>query len=216
MTVPIPVSCAQRPVVGGLVAPWVNARMADGGVDFRSPHQRTYERAWREDRCQVCGGRLPPFVVLFGGPNQLRSLRFDEPPLCPPCAVYASAACPMVAGRLARYASGPRVAETRRGQVCSEPGCGCGGWVPSDPDSGGSEGDPAHAWFACWVGIRAWELTAHYVDTRCSDRACNQPHRRLLINGCRLTAPPTRIRLVSAPGRGRIWQRITYEQAIAL
>lgn len=91
----IPASCAERPTIGGLVIPVVNARLADGGVDFRSPHNATFERCWKQGLCQVCGGKVARPAVLFGGPNQLRSGRFDEPPLCAPCAVYASRACPM-------------------------------------------------------------------------------------------------------------------------
>src|SRR6185503_2063207 len=104
------------------------------------------------------------------------------PPLCPPCAVYASQACPMVAGRLATYARGPAPSETPRGHVCPTAGCTCAGYVPSDPNAAGHEGDPAHAWFACWVGLSDWDLTAHYVDAPCSDAGCTQLHRRLLIN----------------------------------
>src|SRR5882757_3826427 len=32
--VEIPASCSGRPTVGGVVAPFVNIRLADGGVDF--------------------------------------------------------------------------------------------------------------------------------------------------------------------------------------
>lgn len=53
MTVPIPASCAHRPTVGGLVAPFVNIRLADGGVDYRTPHQATYARCWTENLCQT-------------------------------------------------------------------------------------------------------------------------------------------------------------------
>ena len=104
----IPGSCAHRPTVGGVVAPFVNIRLADGGVDFRSPDTKRYTMCWTNNLCQTCGDPLGLTAVLFGGPRQLASLRFDEPPLCPPCAVYASQACPMVAGRQARYADRQR------------------------------------------------------------------------------------------------------------
>lgn len=212
---PIPASCAHRPTVGGLVAPYVNARMADGGVDFRTPHTAKAERCWRENLCQTCGRPLPPFAVVFGGPAQLRALRFDEPPLCPPCAVYASQACPMVAGRQTHYATGPRVSEGKRGHVCFA-GCGCAGWVDTDPNAYDASGEPAHAWFACWVPIQGWTLTASYVDTPCTERDCVLPvHRRLLINACQLAEAPRKIMMVSAPGRGRVWERVAYAEACA-
>lgn len=212
----IPASCAHRPTVGGLVAPYVNARMADGGVDFRTPHTAKVQRCWEGNLCQTCGRRLPMFVVVFGGPNQLRSLRFDEPPVCPPCAMYVSQACPMVAGRQPRYASGPRVSEGKRGHVCATAGCGCGGWQDTDPTVPDHGGDPAHAWYACWVPIQGWSLLASEVETPCTMGGCAMPvHRRLLIGACQLNEAPRKIMLVSDPGRGRVWERVSYAEAIA-
>lgn len=211
---PVPASCAARPLVGGLVAPFVNLRLADGGVDFRSPHQAKYERCWREGLCQTCGSPLARRAVVFGGPNQVRELHFDEPPLCPPCAVYASRACPMVAGRQDRYATRDRVAEGRRGHVCPDAGCGCGGWTPADPAQGGHGGDPAHPWYACYIRPGGWQLTGRQVLTRCSDRGCE--HERLIVNGAYLTGPPLKMVLVSSPGQGRIWRRLDSAEAGAL
>ncbi len=201
----IPASCAHRPTVGGLVAPVVNLRLADGGVDFRSPHQATYERCWRERLCQVCGRDAGHPAVLFGGPNQLRDGRFDEPPLCAACAVYASQACPMVAGRQAHYADRARLAEGKRGKTCLDPACGCGGWIDADPAAGGSDGDPAHDWYAVYVRPTGYRLTAHKAIVRCSDMGCE--HERVLIDGGRLTAPPLKIMLVSTQAEGRVWRR---------
>jgi hypothetical protein len=91
---PIPLSLAHRPVRGGLAQPWVNVQLADGGSDFRSTHRAKAERAWRECLCQSCGQLASPSAVLVCGPRQILSGRFDEPPACPPCALYASRACP--------------------------------------------------------------------------------------------------------------------------
>jgi len=208
--VAVPMSCAARPLVGGLVAPFVNIRLADGGVDFRTPHQATYERCWRKGLCQTCGNPLGPLSVLLGGPRQVRTRRFDEPPLCPPCAVYASRACPMVAGRLARYAARERLAEGRRGHVCPAAGCDCGGFVDSDPNAYDASGDPAHEWYALYVRTDGWQLTVHEVEVPCSDRGCL--HKRLLVNGCQLVQAPRKVVLVSSPVEGRVWRRLTAEE----
>lgn len=202
----IPASCSARPTVGGLVAPFVNIRLADGGVDFRAPHQATYERCWNEGLCQTCGNPIGALAVFFGGPRQLKNRRFDEPPVCPPCAVYASQACPMVAGRMPRYADRERVSEGKRGHVCPDAACGCGGFRAADPDSYDASGDPAHDWFAVYVRAGGWQLTGHEVEVPCSDRGCL--HKRLLINGCQLVAEPRKVVLISTQERGRVWERI--------
>jgi hypothetical protein len=208
---PIPASCAGRPVVGGLVAPYVNLRLADGGVDFRSPHHAKYEECWTRELCQTCGQQLTHPAVLFGGPNQLRTLHFDEPPLCPPCAVYASRACPMIAGRRERYADRPRVSEGARGHVCSDAGCECGGWTPTDPANPDSGGDPAHPWYACYVRPGAWQLTGKQIVARCTDLGCE--HERLIVNGAILNAVPLKILLIAEPGTGRIWRKLAAAEA---
>lgn len=214
---PIPASCAGRPTVGGLVAPYINLRLADGGVDFRSPHHTKYARCWQKGLCQTCGNPTGHPAVVFGGPNQLRSGRFDEPPLCPPCALYASRACPMVAGRMDRYADRQRISEGRRGRACSEPGCDCGGWIPTEPNSGGSAGDPAHAWYAVYIDPAAYAVTVHWVELTCPDQDCRHDrHERLVVNGGQLTAPPLKVVLVSEPGAGRVWRRLTEQEAAPL
>lgn len=207
MTYPIPASCVDRPVVGGLVAPFVNIRLADGGVDYRTPHQATYERCWRELLCQTCGGRLGSRALLFGGPNQLASRRFDEPPTCIPCGLYASQACPMLAGRMPHYADRPKVAEGKRGHVCPDASCSCGGFVAADPDARDPLGAPAHPWYALYIRPGQWQLTVHEVHIHCSDRMCDELHKRVLVNGCLLTGEPLKVVLVSAPGEGRVWRR---------
>lgn len=212
---PIPATCAGRPVVGGLVAPFVNLRLADGGVDFRSPHHARYEECWKSGLCQTCGQRLTHPAVLFGGPNQLRDLHFDEPPLCAPCAVYASRACPMVAGRLERYADRLRVSEGVRGHVCPDAACDCGGWQPTDPGAPDTGGDPAHPLFACYVRPNAWQLTGKQIVTRCPDKGCE--HERLILNGA-LLVPSSLLKvvLVSEPGTGRTWRTLAPGEVAAL
>ncbi|WP_189041128.1 hypothetical protein [Micromonospora sonchi] len=192
----------------------MNIRLRDGGVDFRTPHQGTYERCWQENLCQTCGNPLGHLSVLFGGPNQVASRAFDEPPLCPPCAVYASQACPMVAGRQERYADRQRVSEGRRGHVCPDAGCDCGGFVAADPNAADASGDPAHPWYALYVQTGGWQLTGNRVRVACSDRGCL--HDRTLINGCMLGVEPRKVMLVSSPGEGRVWRRLDAVEVAAI
>ena len=206
MRPPIPLSCANRPVIGGLVAPYVNVRLADGGVDYRSTHNTAYQKCWTDQLCQTCGQTLTDPVVFFGGPNQLATLSFDEPPVCLPCAQYVSRACPMVAGRQTAYADRDPITGSRRGHVCPTAGCDCGGWVPTSPDIVETAGEPAHRWFAAFVPLGAWDLTAEQTVVTCSDHGCEHP--RTLINGAILRTNPRKVILVSEPGHGRIWQRI--------
>lgn len=153
---PVPMALAHRPTIGGLVVPWVNLMLADGGADFRAIHNSKWRRAWVEGLCQVCGHPLESPLVLLGGPDQVASY-FDEAPLHPWCASYTAKACPMVAGRLERYADRQRVSEGPRGQVCPEPGCDCGGWAPATRH--GSGGDPVHEWWAVYCRSFAVAVT---------------------------------------------------------
>jgi hypothetical protein len=186
---PIPVTCAHRPTIGGLVKPWVNVELADGGVDFRGAHRTKAELAITGRLCQVCGTGLRHLIVLLGGPDQLRHLMFGEPPLHPECALYTTHACPMVAGRMLSYPDRPRLAEGPRGATCFEPGCDCGGWINHDPGNGG--GEPAHPWYAVYTRGYTW---------------CRDQHHSLQV----LTTPAVvrKVRLVSRPGEGRCWRTV--------
>jgi hypothetical protein len=217
---PIPVTCAHRPTIGGLVVPYINTVLADGGVDFRMPRRTLYRQCLDQFLCQTCGQRLPAVSVVFGGPNQLRNNHFDEPPLCQPCALYASRACPMVAGRQPHYADRPTISQGHRGSTCPDENCQCGGYddnitVQLDgPRPPG--GEPAHPWYALHVRTGAWQITAHPADIRCSDRVCNKLHRVLVYNGIRLTEPPRKVTLASTPDAGRLWWRLPAEQVAEL
>lgn len=195
---PIPATCEARPTIAGVVSPWANVQLADGGVDFRSQHESRVQRCWRECLCQLCGTTITRPIVFFGGPRQLAALQFDEPPLHPECAVYASQACPMVAGRMDRYATRDVVSNGHRGSTCVDPSCDCGGWVPTPGLTFGSGGDPAHDWYAVYVS----NFTIGVTDER--------PDR---IHAAVVTpAQVLAVRHVSAPAMGRTWTRVTLEQ----
>lgn len=176
---PIPMALAARPTVAGLVVPWVNVRLADGGVDYRSAHHSRWLACWTNGLCQTCGQDLQgpakaEVVVFLGGPNQLDTY-FDEPPLHPACASYAGKACPMVAGRMSHYADRPHVSNGPRGQTCPEPGCDCGGWTPhTHSDAGGA---PAHEWWQVWA--RDWALAVDPKGTLLGGRPVELRRRQV-------------------------------------
>lgn len=196
----IPVICDHRPLVGGLVKPWVNVELADGGVDFRSRHTTRLIACFQRGLCQVCGFPLNDGghgCLFLGGPAQLRTLTFDEAPLHRQCAVYTSHACPMVAGRMNHVPSGPLVSEGKRGQVCSVPGCDCGGWVKND--TGGKPPTVPHEWFA---------VTASGYTTAVDPQG-------ELIGGLVRPDQVIGVRRVSTPGSGRCWERVPLESVLA-
>jgi hypothetical protein len=210
---PIPASLAHRPVRGGLAQAWVNAELADGGTDFRSPHTARYEKAWTESRCQSCGNPTGARAVLVCGPRQILTLRFDEPPLCPPCVPYAARACPFVSGRSVTYPDRQRLTEGHRGEKCGDPACGCGGWQASDPEhSADMGGQPNLPWYAAWTSPSAWALTGHTARVRCSDLGCE--HDRTFINGAMLRRLPLKVQLLSEPGQAADRRTLTFAQAL--
>jgi hypothetical protein len=211
---PIPASLARRPVLGGIAVAWVNAELAGGGTDFRSPHTARYEEAWKRCKCQSCGNPAAPRAVLVCGPRQLLTLRFDEPPVCPPCAVYVvSGACPFVSGRAVVYPDRARLTEGHRGETCFDPSCGCNGWQATDPEhSADMGGQPNLPWYACWITPGAYQLTGHTATTRCSDLGCE--HERTLIDGALLEGLPLKVELLSEPGRSVTRRRLGQAEAL--
>lgn len=198
---PIPATCAARPVTpDGLVVPWGNVQLADGGVDFRSHHNARWAQCWKQGLCQVCGRHIPRPIVFLCGPNQLARLLFDEPPVHPECARYVSWACPMVAGDRAHYRTGPTLSQRHRGKTCPDPSCDCAGWVPTPGTDRTSAGGSAHEWYAVYAG--AFHLAA-VTDP-------DQPGGTRLIGGACLPGDIVRVRQVSEPGRAlRPWRPVT-------
>lgn len=192
---PIPARYPQANIRGGLAMPFVNVRLADGGVDLRSQHAARAEECWTQARCQLCGQQIDARdgAALVGGPSHLRDLVFHEPPMHRECMVYASKACPVLSGRWANMPKGPTLAERSRGKVCYEPNCDCGGWVPAVDDPGPRHGGaPNHSWWVVFAS--SWTIV--------------QTESGRLHGGA---VPPRQIagaRLVSDPGRGRVWERV--------
>lgn len=198
---PIPATCESRPTIGGLVIPWVNVQLADGGVDFRSQHESRAQRCWMEGLCQLCGKYMARPIVFLGGPRQVAALQFDEPHLHAECAVYASQACPMVGGRLDRYADRDTTTDGHRGKTCSDPECNCGGWVRTPGLNPSPGGDPAHDWYAVYVSGFQLAVNADRLDRVHS----------AIVTASQVLA----IRHISTPGTGRTWTRTSLEQVKA-
>lgn len=192
---PIPARYPQKNIRAGLAMPFVNVRLADGGVDLRSQHYARVKECWETSRCQLCAQQIAydDGAALVGSPVAIRELVFSEPPMHRECMVYATRACPVLSGRWANYPKGPSLAEKSRGQACYEPNCDCGGWVPSPGDEGPRHAGRAnHPW---WVVFASeWDLV-YTGDGR--------------IHGGMLAIDQvTSARLISTPERGRVWQRV--------
>lgn len=136
-TVPaIPVWLSHLPVVGGMAVPWITPRTDDGRHLFGALHPSRQRHALLNHGCQVCGRRLDDRLVLLMRLRDLPRQRTSEPALHPVCAAYTEAACPMVAGRLARYRSTP---------------LRLGAGMAAGPDEPARLGAPAEPWFAVWL-----------------------------------------------------------------
>jgi len=142
---PIPARCARRPLLGGLVVPYISL-VAEGRTHLGGTHGKRVAECVAHYLCQICGQRLDPPPYLFLATQSMIDEGFSsEPALHPECAAYSVAACPMVAGAMATYNKAPHDVT---GKPCGDPGCGCGGWTS---DQSHVAGKPADAWFRVWV-----------------------------------------------------------------
>jgi hypothetical protein len=105
---PVPPRFPQHLLRDGLALPYVNTRLADGTTDPVAMNPARFAQCWMEGLCQLDGQDIDADggAVLIGGPDQLRDLVFDRPPLHPECAVYVTQACPVLGNRLPVLASG--------------------------------------------------------------------------------------------------------------
>ena len=151
---PIPQRCAGRPLLGGLVVPYISL-VAEGRTHLGGTHGKRVAECVAHYLCQICGQSLgaPPFLFL-ATPTMVEEGFSGEPALHPECAAYSVKACPMVAGRMATYSKHPHDVT---GAPCNLPGCGCGGWVGGESAVAGKAAEP---WLRVWVrsyaiGVRA-------------------------------------------------------------
>jgi hypothetical protein len=165
VTTPVPARLESRPRQGGLVVPWVSLQLADGTYDFGNMHNTRASVCFLQSRCQIDGERIAPQpLVFFVSALGLDDLTTQEPPVHPECAAYSRRACPMVAGRMKHYRRAPSRAHGPAGGVCPEPGCDCGGWIPTPGQGEANAGQPAERWFMVWC--RDFAITVPDEDTQ--------------------------------------------------
>jgi hypothetical protein len=133
---PVPVQLAHRPVVAGLVVPYVTPQAGDGRWLFGVIDQQRLWQCLTHRWCQICGRPLDRPLVLLLRETDLTRQRISEPGCHPVCAAYTMRACPMVAGRTGRYRSTP----VRLDQHM----------VPAS-DAPARLGAPAEVWYAVWL-----------------------------------------------------------------
>lgn len=142
---PIPQRCARRPLVGGLVVPYISL-VADGRAHLGGTRGSQVADCIANYKCQICSERLVDRPILFLATQTMIDEGFTgEPALHPECAAYSIKACPMVAGQMATYNKHPH---DQTGKPCDVQGCDCGGWVATGHPKAGA---PSEAWFKVWV-----------------------------------------------------------------
>jgi hypothetical protein len=143
---PIPERCASRPLVGGLVVPYISL-VRDGRAHLGGTRGIRVAECIAARRCQICGQPITDMPILFLCTQSMIDDGFtSEPPLHAECGAYSAEACAMIAGRMATYSKNPHDAT---GQPCGLEGCDCAGWVTGT--GGGKAGEPAEPWFRVWV-----------------------------------------------------------------
>ncbi|MFE0373603.1 cell envelope biogenesis protein OmpA [Streptomyces tendae] len=186
---PVPVRCAARPRVGGLVVPFISYEHG-GHALFGSVDPRRRAQALLHQLCQICGQRLEERICLTVRPMDMRAGVAPEPGLHPECLAYTARACPMMNGAATGYRSAPAALTHPAGRPCSDPGCPCPRIAP-DAQHAIRAGQPADDWDS-WM-IR----DTHYRIKRDADR----PERLL---GVDLGVPVLRIRPLRRTPRPRL------------
>jgi hypothetical protein len=152
-----PVRLANRPVVGGLAAPWISLHHADGspvlGVVDAGRQTACLLQRW----CQICGLPLLSPLVLLARARDIAAGYVTDPGLHPECATYSVEACPMLSGTMRRYRSVPPPLRQER---CGDSGCACQVWIPA-ADSVHRSGHAAEAFVAIWIRLGDYRLKTH-------------------------------------------------------
>jgi hypothetical protein len=99
---PLPAHMQSLPIdERGYPIPWF-VSWIDGKPDFRLLDEENFRRAFRENRCTVCGKPLGRFKSFVGGPMNVIQLISGEPPLHRQCALFSVKACPFLLLPLAK------------------------------------------------------------------------------------------------------------------
>ncbi|WP_434739342.1 hypothetical protein [Micromonospora sp. SH-82] len=134
-------SLTRRPVVGGLVVPWITARTPDGRYRFGHVDHRRQVRALQNRLCQTCGNPLDSARMVFAmRDSDLRTFISHEPAMHPVCATYSANGCPMLTGRMSHYRTTLPAAQLTELGVTSH----------GDP-TGARPAAPAERWNLLWA-----------------------------------------------------------------
>ncbi|MFV2172402.1 hypothetical protein ACFHW2_11530 [Actinomadura sp. LOL_016] len=144
--VPIPVRCAHRPTVRGLVVPWVTLNHPHAGHLLGQTRPDRVAACVRDRLCQTCGHTLGDRVVVICRPQDLADYS-AEPGMHPECAAYSTRACPMLNGRMTHHRKRP---VGLGAHVCGDPACTCRAWGDG-PGKAERAGQPADEYVAVWL-----------------------------------------------------------------
>ncbi|MFF5265452.1 hypothetical protein ACFY4C_41785 [Actinomadura viridis] len=122
----IPLRCAQRPQVSGMVVPWTILKHPHAGFLFGQPLKQRVLACIQDHRCQICGEPLADRVVIMCRQWDLEVGYAPEPGMHPECANYSAKACPMLNGRMSHYRTHSIDLSAR---ICADPHCVCRRWA---------------------------------------------------------------------------------------
>ncbi|MFE7077110.1 cell envelope biogenesis protein OmpA [Streptomyces sp. NPDC057620] len=152
----IPQRCANRPLSGGLVVPYVSL-VHGGHAVFGSLDAERARTAFVRRLCQICGQPLQERCFLIVRPSDAERGISPEPALHPECLPYAAAHCPMLNGTATHYRSRAVLAEHPAGRPCTDPSCPCPSRAPDEGHSA-RRGAPADRFEAWMIHTRHYRL----------------------------------------------------------
>ena len=150
---PIPEALAHRPLIAGMVVPYITGRGDDGVLRFGLVDGDRQRECLRTRLCAVCGLVMREQIAFLVRPWSDAVILPDwvyakvfEPGLHPVCLAYTAAACSMINGSMTHYRSSPI------------PG------VDTPPGSSQRLGAPAERWFEVWVRSYQVETVTRKVE----------------------------------------------------
>lgn len=158
----IPEHLRHRPILGGLVVPYITAQRPEDGVFIFGAIDGARQRLCLIKRwCQICGRPFekPPYVFLLRAGEKVvlpdletfemvTVARTAEPALHPDCVPYSARACPMLSGRKTHYRSTPAPV---------------GKYAEYPPEMDDQLGQAAEPWFSLEADAYSVEITSGNV-----------------------------------------------------
>jgi len=136
---PILLRLRHRPLLAGLVVPFITARTPDGRYRFGAVDAGRAAMALHRRWCQICGQPLQDRCVFAMRDRDLDRRIAPEAAMHPECLHYSLTACPMLAGRMDHYRT------SGNAELFASIGI-----VLGDPD-GRRAGKPAERWNTVWT-----------------------------------------------------------------